>query len=165
MTMLGHLLHTLFSMTLVLRFFWPNLVGVERFFVVVFAMSTAIGILFWAIFFYDRELILPKSLDAIYPMSLNVFQHGFIAILMWVEYYLGKYPFTSTHFRSFINFSIGYTIWTHVQKALFGIYPYPFMEFLDPVGHIVFITPIFSVLGVIYFILLGVEKKSKLKSN
>ncbi|KAJ3263700.1 hypothetical protein HK104_006601, partial [Borealophlyctis nickersoniae] len=54
-------------------------------FPITFTVATMVGILFWSVYAYDRELIMPKEYDGVYPRELNRFQHGWVAVLAWVE--------------------------------------------------------------------------------
>jgi len=113
-----------------------------------------VGVLFWSIFFYDRELIFPKSLDSVYPFDLNLFQHGIISVLMWLEWLFFQYQISfGKHIGILVYFSLFYTVWLYIQKLVFGNFPYPFYDNLDMMGHVIFNVVVLSSSFFIFYML------------
>jgi len=107
-------------------------------FVLVWIMTSMVGILFWSIYFYDREMIFPKSFDNVYPQELNMFQHGYLAVLMWLEWLMLYHAIEPTkHIKIILVFGIGYLVWVYIQKIFIG-FPYPLFEAMDIRGHVIF---------------------------
>jgi len=120
LTIINHLLHILFfagSLLLGLKDLYkiveknktPHSL-INDLFALVWTVASMVGILFWSIYFYDRELILPKVHDSVYPCELNMYQHGIIAVIMWFEwlFFYHDIEFKKTHeinsgFRSGIH--------------------------------------------------------------
>jgi len=104
---------------------------VDYFYFVCLIFASMVGILFWSIFFYDRSKILPKEYEAFYPMTINLFQHGFVAVNMWMELILIRHRVSKSYKLDLIIISViavMYTIWLFVIKKNLGTFPYPFLN-------------------------------------
>lgn len=102
----------------------------EYLFMLGFTLSSMVGILFWALYFYDRELILPAHMEKIYPKELNIFQHGYIAVLMWLELLFSEHHVRERWLTSILVVvtAIAYAGWTYVCFSINGVWPYPFQN-------------------------------------
>ena len=76
-----------------------------------------VGIIFWALMFVDRELVLPKALDPYFPWWLNHLMHTSIMVSTFIEMILSprKYPPRSYGLFYLTFFIILYLIW-YVEK-------------------------------------------------
>eukprot|EP01117_Protostelium_nocturnum_P011924 TRINITY_DN4359_c0_g1_i2.p1 TRINITY_DN4359_c0_g1~~TRINITY_DN4359_c0_g1_i2.p1 ORF type:complete len:285 (+),score=73.06 TRINITY_DN4359_c0_g1_i2:48-857(+) len=112
----------------------------DRWFFLSATLSTIVGILFWGIFFIDRELILPKAAEKVYPPTLNLWQHGVVAILSWSE--IGLVPRTSTSptldLLIVVLFAAFYIVFTTVAYLKLGQWQYPFLNQLGTTGFLAF---------------------------
>jgi len=159
LTLLQHLLHVVF-LGIMLFVSVVNLVreksyrssNLDTLFALVWTCSSMVGVLFWSIVAYDRDLIFPKELDMIYPVDINLFHHGFIPILMWMEWAFFQYQIEySKHIKPIIIFYAAYTIWVYIQKYIYGNYPYNLFNFLSIPGHIIFNGSVMVVTLVLFY--------------
>lgn len=63
----------------------PKAGWMEYFFTVLFVVNQIVSLLFWGLYFYNQEIILPKAMEKYYPFHVNLFQHGIINVLSWGE--------------------------------------------------------------------------------
>jgi len=120
---------------------WVPRLVVDRIFALLCGLSTVVGLLFWTMFFYDRELILPASMDKIYPPEMNVYQHGVVAVIMWLELLLVRHyasPSAREDAYICIAFSSGYISWSYVVYFQMGKWAYPFMNLMSHTNLILF---------------------------
>jgi len=123
----------------------------NSFFTVLFVFSSLVGICFWGLYFLDRDLILPASLGNVYPLDLNLFQHGFTMLLIWVELFLVEKSNSGSVLQDIVRITvvgIAYLGWTAI--IVFknkGLWPYPFQTDLPLIGHVLFY-------GLAFFIML-----------
>ncbi|KAL9925277.1 androgen-induced gene 1 protein isoform X3 [Glossina fuscipes] len=98
-----------------------------------FPLALNVGITFWSIYAIDRELILPKALDAVFPSWLNHIMHTNIAVFMILEMFTSfrAYPTRGDGMAGLSIFLLGYLIWLHVVKYYSGLWVYPFLEVLS----------------------------------
>eukprot|EP00743_Colponemidia_sp_Colp-15_P002326 GILK01002521.1.p1 GENE.GILK01002521.1~~GILK01002521.1.p1 ORF type:complete len:260 (-),score=40.67 GILK01002521.1:167-889(-) len=104
---------------------------IDTLFGVSFVLSTIIGILFWALFFYNRELILPVAFESVYPASLNLYQHGVVAVLVWIKMILWRHEYDTQRQHEVRRMGIicgGYVAMTVVVFFASGSHIYPFMK-------------------------------------
>eukprot|EP01102_Stenamoeba_stenopodia_P011864 TRINITY_DN3673_c0_g1_i8.p1 TRINITY_DN3673_c0_g1~~TRINITY_DN3673_c0_g1_i8.p1 ORF type:complete len:226 (-),score=38.06 TRINITY_DN3673_c0_g1_i8:240-917(-) len=113
---------------------------IDSMFVLLFCVASMVGILFWSIFFYDRELILPAAVEQFYPRELNLFQHGWTAVLMWIEGLLVNHHYYELlpHVINLLFVTVSYGLWTIYLKSQNGAWPYPFQDQLTPAAHALF---------------------------
>eukprot|EP01102_Stenamoeba_stenopodia_P011861 TRINITY_DN3673_c0_g1_i2.p1 TRINITY_DN3673_c0_g1~~TRINITY_DN3673_c0_g1_i2.p1 ORF type:complete len:306 (-),score=41.53 TRINITY_DN3673_c0_g1_i2:21-938(-) len=96
---------------------------IDSMFVLLFCVASMVGILFWSIFFYDRELILPAAVEQFYPRELNLFQHGWTAVLMWIEGLLVNHHYYELlpHVINLLFVTVSYGLWTIYLKSQNGV--------------------------------------------
>ncbi|KAL6060119.1 hypothetical protein QOT17_012817 [Balamuthia mandrillaris] len=118
---------------------------VDALFGVVFTYACIVGLFFWGIFLYDRELIFGAHLDGIYPPDLNLFQHGVTSLLMIAEALLVMHPNfvqKAELGRDLLLVTLAgfaYVFWTLFWVLVRGSsWPYPFQADMDVAGHVVF---------------------------
>ncbi|XP_062396952.1 androgen dependent TFPI regulating protein 1 [Sardina pilchardus] len=117
---------------------------------------------FWSIYTYNRELVYPKFLDDIIPTWLNHALHTVIMPLLLVQMYLQvhKYPSRAKGILSLALFAALYLTWVLWVHHVSGIWVYPIMSHLSPVGLVVFLGVASLSMAPLY--LLG-EKMHQLK--
>eukprot|EP01098_Paradermamoeba_levis_P001549 TRINITY_DN11825_c0_g1_i1.p2 TRINITY_DN11825_c0_g1~~TRINITY_DN11825_c0_g1_i1.p2 ORF type:complete len:159 (-),score=39.77 TRINITY_DN11825_c0_g1_i1:150-626(-) len=127
----------------------------DYFFFLLFNLSVMVGFLFWSLFFYDRELVLPAHMDAIYPWPLNLYQHGVVALIVWADLSFFYHPHRtiSKNLMIVIAFSLFYIAWLHICFQFNREFPYPILNKIqDFNGHLIFYLVTISIELVVAFI-------------
>jgi len=138
---------------------------VSNFFFVVWVAATMTGVLFWSIFFYDRELVFPKAFEPFYPFHLNLYQHGVVSIVMWIEMLVVFHAlevrniFYNKQMKVLFLVCCIYDAWIYLQRVILGRWTYPFFAQLSIVGHVIFTL---SVLVVVLFVASALAQSQKL---
>mmetsp|Transcript_19230 Transcript_19230/g.26921 ORF Transcript_19230/g.26921 Transcript_19230/m.26921 type:complete len:245 (+) Transcript_19230:37-771(+) len=106
----------------------------DRLFFFCLTCSSVVGILFWGIVAYKVELLMPPGIENVYPWELNVYQHGFVAVNMWLElllipHYASKHPFLDLGLG--LTFGLGYIGWMEMVYQETMKYPYPFLNTME----------------------------------
>uniref|UniRef100_A0A1A9WK81 Androgen-induced 1 n=1 Tax=Glossina brevipalpis TaxID=37001 RepID=A0A1A9WK81_9MUSC len=98
-----------------------------------FPLALNVGITFWSIYAIDRELILPKVLDAVFPSWLNHIMHTNIVVFMILEIFTSfrAYPKRGDGMMGLSIFLLAYLVWLHIVKYYSGLWAYPFLELLS----------------------------------
>ncbi|XP_039205407.1 androgen-dependent TFPI-regulating protein [Crotalus tigris] len=106
----------------------------------VFPFSTFVIVSFWSIYLYDRELIIPKSMDSLFSEWINHGMHTLVFPLGLVEMVVVPHQYSSVgKSLSILGMTaLGYQLWVLYYFAKTGKWLYPFFEFLSPLGIIVF---------------------------
>ncbi|XP_017473352.1 PREDICTED: androgen-induced gene 1 protein isoform X1 [Rhagoletis zephyria] len=88
---------------------------------------------FWVIYAYDRELIFPKALDAIFPNWLNHIVHTNVAMLAILDMFtcFRQYPSRTAGLTGTIIFMVLYIIWMHIVRFFSGHWVYPLLEIIN----------------------------------
>jgi hypothetical protein len=139
-------------------------------FVLLFVFTSLVGFMFWGLFLYDQELILPKSVQAFYPQDLNLFQHGAVMLFMWLQALLCAHKNRNAYAELLVVLFFGllYLLWTFLLVHLNGRWPYAFQKDMDIGGHATF-NLIGAVLIAVAFLmargLRGVRGGSKGQAN
>jgi hypothetical protein len=112
-------------------------------FVLLFVFTSLVGLMFWGLFFYDQELILPRSVQHYYPQDLNYFQHGAVMLLMWLEAVVCRRAHrnrsAAAELALVLAFGLLYLVWTFALVRLNGgQWPYAFQRDMDLRGHAAF---------------------------
>ncbi|XP_016094197.1 androgen dependent TFPI regulating protein 1 isoform X2 [Sinocyclocheilus grahami] len=96
---------------------------------------------FWTLYTYDRELVYPKLLDEIIPIWLNHAMHTVIMPLLLLQMFLQnhRYPSRTKGIFSLALFAALYLSWVLWVHHASGIWVYPIMAHLSPVGLCVFL--------------------------
>ncbi|KAK9308464.1 hypothetical protein QLX08_001621 [Tetragonisca angustula] len=119
-----------------------------------FPIAMFVGIIFWALMFVDRELVLPKALDPYFPWWLNHLMHTSIMVSTFIEMILSprKYPPRSYGLFYLTFFIILYLIWIHIIFYKSGIWVYPVLEVLSLPLRTVFFSVLISITLILYMI-------------
>ncbi|XP_051711076.2 androgen-dependent TFPI-regulating protein isoform X2 [Oryctolagus cuniculus] len=117
-----------------------------------FPVSTFIFLSFWTIFLYNRELVYPRSADAIFPVWLNHAMHTSIVPLSLLEIVLRPhhYPSRKAGLTLLAAGSLAYisrVLWIYSET---GKWVYPVFAKLSPVGLAVFFSLSFVLSAGIY---------------
>ncbi|OWR43635.1 hypothetical protein KGM_207387 [Danaus plexippus plexippus] len=105
-----------------------------------FPLAMFVGISFWAIYAVDRELILPKAMDAFFPTWLNHVMHSNIVLFTIIEITTSfrMYPGRQFGLSILSAFMLGYVIWVHVIYFKTGSWVYPILNVLNWPLRIIF---------------------------
>lgn len=113
----------------------PALRRLKDFWLAAFAFPLAyhVGITFWSLWHIDRELVLPRALDAILPGWLNHVMHTNIMVFITIELVCEyrEYPSRGVCLRALTAFMAVYLVWLHVVRHYSGVWVYPVLQVLD----------------------------------
>lgn len=98
-----------------------------------FPLSVFVAISFWGIYAIDRELILPKMMDAYFPLWLNHVMHSNILVFTMIELVSSfrMYPPRKLGLSILSIFMLFYIIWVHVIYFKTGMWVYPILAVLN----------------------------------
>lgn len=106
-----------------------------------FPIAHNVAISFWVIYLWDRELIFPAALDAIFPSWLNHVVHTNVALLAIMDLFtcFRRYPSRLAGVTGNASFMILYIIWVHIVRYFSGVWVYPLLEVLSmPLRFVMF---------------------------
>jgi len=98
-------------------------------------------VFFWGLYFINQELILPRSMEHLYPRDVNMFQHGVVALLMLAELLTTQHSNLSSILYELLFILSGgtvYLLWTLFIVQMDSKWPYPFQNRMGMVDHIQF---------------------------
>lgn len=97
-----------------------------------FPLATIVAALFWSVYYYDRELIYPKSWEATNPPHLNQIQHTFPAVSVIADMMLVDHSYSPHTLRLDLSLiasvSISYLCLLTYRKFTMGSWVYSFMD-------------------------------------
>ncbi|CAD6999497.1 androgen-induced gene 1 protein [Ceratitis capitata] len=98
-----------------------------------FPIAHNVCISFWVIYAFDRELIFPTALDAIFPSWLNHIVHTNVAMLGILDMFtcFRQYPSRSAGLTGTVVFMLLYIVWMHIVRFFSGHWVYPLLEVLN----------------------------------
>ncbi|KAF2355861.1 FAR-17a/AIG1-like protein [Trinorchestia longiramus] len=106
----------------------------------VFPIGSFVAVVFWGLYFLDRELIFPASMDAWFPSWLNHLMHTLPLVAVIVETVIVYHSHQRGHSR-LIPISVVYILylsWLMYIRVMAGFWVYPVFEQLNTVGRIGF---------------------------
>ncbi|XP_026857544.1 androgen dependent TFPI regulating protein 1 isoform X3 [Electrophorus electricus] len=97
---------------------------------------------FWSLYAYDRELVYPKLIDHIIPVWLNHALHTAVMPLLLLQMYLQhhRHPSRPKAILSLALFASLYLAWVLWVRHISGIWVYPIMARLSPLGLVLFLA-------------------------
>lgn len=100
-----------------------------------FPLSLHVTIVFWTMFVFDRETVLPSKFEGIFPPWLNHAVHTNITVFILIELVIlyRKYPRRLTGLLTLATFLVCYIIWMFITRHFAGKWAYPI---LDELNHI-----------------------------
>lgn len=130
-----------------------------------FPVSMFVGVSFWALYAVDRELILPKAIDAYFPTWLNHVMHTNVVIFILIELATSfrMYPKRKLGISILCTFMLCYLIWVHVIWFKTEMWVYPVLQVLSWPLRIVFF--VFNLIFVCSFYSLGEKVNSAIWSK
>lgn len=98
-----------------------------------FPLAIFVGVSFWGIYAVDRELILPRSMDAYFPLWLNHVMHTNIVVFILIELLTSfrMYPKRKFGLSILSSFMVCYLVWVHVIYFSTGVWVYPILNVLN----------------------------------
>ncbi|XP_034834440.1 androgen-induced gene 1 protein-like [Maniola hyperantus] len=98
-----------------------------------FPLALFVGVSFWGIYAVDRELILPKMMDAYFPTWLNHVMHSNIVVFTIIEMATSfrMYPKRKFGLSILTTFMLFYVVWIHVIYFKSGSWVYPILSVLN----------------------------------
>jgi len=119
-----------------------------------FPLSMFVGLTFWGLYFIDRELVLPKAIDAYFPTWLNHCMHTNIMIFILAEMFTScrQYPKRKTGLQVLSVFMITYLVWIHVIHSYTGMWVYPVLDVLNLPLRIVFFAVLLGLATGLYIV-------------
>lgn len=106
-------------------------------------LSQFVVVLFWGIYFVDRELVYPLVLDQYIPVSLNHCWHTFPIVFSFLEALVvfHRYPSSMWGMVVVCGFSSLYIVWIAWVYTAAKIWPYPFFKIIPlPALPVFFLT-------------------------
>ncbi|XP_033151435.1 androgen-induced gene 1 protein [Drosophila mauritiana] len=107
-----------------------------------FPVAHNVCLSFWVIYVWDRELIFPSALDAIFPSWLNHVVHTNVALLAIMDLFtcFRRYPSRLAGITGNVSFILLYIIWLHIVRYFSGEWVYPILEVLPAYLRYVFLA-------------------------
>ncbi|XP_053250366.1 androgen-induced gene 1 protein-like isoform X1 [Podarcis raffonei] len=120
----------------------------------VFPIGLFVPVAFWSLYVYDRELVYPLQLDDVNPIWLNHTMHTTILPLLFIELFIcdHKYPRRCRGILGLCAFAVVYLSWIMWVNHASGIWAYPVLGVLSPLGRAIFISISFLIMVIFYFV-------------
>ncbi|XP_012156114.1 androgen-induced gene 1 protein isoform X2 [Ceratitis capitata] len=117
-----------------------------------FPVALNVGITFWSLYAIDRELVLPRVLDPVFPSWLNHVLHTNIVVFMILELFTSfrAYPKRSKGLAGLSAFLLCYLVWVHIIKYYSGFWVYPVLGVLQLPQRIIFFIALFIFTQCLY---------------
>ena len=119
-----------------------------------FPIGQFVGIIFWGLFYINRELVFPAVLDKIFPNYINHMLHTTVIPLQLLELMLlyHLYPRKKLGIATTFIFCAIYLTWTIIVAHFGGFWVYPIFKVLGPVQRIIFMLFCSMVGGLLYLL-------------
>ncbi|RDD38397.1 Androgen-induced gene 1 protein [Trichoplax sp. H2] len=108
----------------------------------VFPIGMYVGVIFWAMYNFDREVIYPRSLDQYVPVVINHVWHTAVLVFPIIESLLvrhDKFPSRSKGYVGLFIFKLFYLIWVFYIGLYHNLWIYPFMRVMNNTQFTIFI--------------------------
>ncbi|KAG8190513.1 hypothetical protein JTE90_006680 [Oedothorax gibbosus] len=111
--------------------------------------------MFWGLYSFDRELIFPKAMDAMFPPWLNHVSHTVILPALIIETYILKHrhPQRKEGFLYALAFGMAYFVWTLYLGLKMDIWVYPVLQIMSWSQRVPFL--ILSIAGILFIYIIG----------
>ncbi|CAH0749238.1 unnamed protein product [Diatraea saccharalis] len=125
-----------------------------------FPMAIYVGISFWSIYHFDKELIFPEKIAKIFPPWLNHTYHSFIVLFIVLELIFTNKTYLSRKVGLVLAFTyfVSYLVWMHILFERTGVWPYPIFNVLNLPARLVFFAV--SIAGGLYLYIVGEKLNS-----
>ena len=113
-----------------------------------------VGVMFWAIYLADREVIFPTELDQYIPQGLNHCWHTFPVLIVFLEAVIVFHRYPSTKLCAFGVFMLSalYIVWIVWVYSVAEIWPYDFFDLLPTVALPLFFLSNFLIILAFQFV-------------
>lgn len=127
----------------------------------VFPITFLVFILFWGLFAYDRELVMPKRLDAEIDPLFNHIVHTFIIFWALMEPLVTEItiPKKRQGLLAIAFFGVSYTVWSYIIFLNIGKWVYPILNILSDVQRVLFILVAYFLIVCLFFSTRAYQKK------
>lgn len=115
-----------------------------------FPVAIYVSLVFWSLYFTNKDLIFPDEVQKQFPWWLNSVMHTLIVPFICIEMLVTKriYPSRKFGINVMIAFISTYSLWVLAIYIHTGIWAYPFLEFLNwPLRIIFFVVSTLGALG------------------
>lgn len=111
-------------------------------------------LMFWGIYFIDREMVYPQELDKYIPSYLNHCWHTVPAIFIVLEAIIVFHRYPSKMLSAVFVFVISttYIVWIVLVFTKANIWPYPFFRIIPLPALPVFFTVNFIIALLLHFV-------------
>lgn len=105
-----------------------------------FPIGQFVGIVFWTLFYINRELVFPVAFDKFFPNYINHMMHTTVIPAQLLELVLLYHIYPSKKKGIFTTFFFCalYLSWTLVVAHVGGVWVYPIFQVLEPVPRAAF---------------------------
>lgn len=126
-----------------------------------FPLAVFVAVTFWGIYAVDRELILPRNIDPVFPLWLNHVMHTNILVFILIELLTSfrMYPSRKLGLSILTFFMLSYLLWIHIIYFKTGSWVYPVLNVLNWPLRVFFYV---FCLGLTYFAYNVGEKVNKI---
>merc|ERR1712059_39683 len=126
-----------------------------------FPIGMFVGLVFWALYAVDRELIFSARFDKYFPWWMNHLMHTTVLPLQLLELVTTHHVYPSRSKGGLITAAItlAYLIWINVVFYMGGFWVYPVFKVLSEGQRVVFMIFLAGMSGLLY---LGGEKANTL---
>lgn len=106
-----------------------------------FPLGIHVAGLFWTIYAFDRQLVMPEAVDRFFPSWLNHIIHTNVAIFVAIELVSlhRQYPSRKQGLFGLMTFMVCYIIWLHIIRLIAGRWVYPILDTLNLPGKVAFL--------------------------
>lgn len=120
-----------------------------------FPLAMNVAILFWTIYAFDRDMVLPEAADAIFPSWLNHILHTNVAVFIVIEMLVlhRQYPDRKSGILGLMAFNFAYLVWGHITRYYAGRWVYPILEVLDAYSKVAFYVFTLAILPLAFYFL------------
>jgi hypothetical protein len=105
-----------------------------------FPLSFFVSVMFWGIYFFDRDSIAPKEYEPFFPVWLNHFIHTDIVIFVLIELFIlhRTYPKITASLIGLFTFVLSYVLWIHIVYWETEVWVYPILDKMNTAEKIGF---------------------------
>ena len=119
-----------------------------------FPIGIFVGLMFWGLYFYNRNTIFSEAMDKYIPPLENHVLHTAVLIFPTLQissiYHI--YPKSKSGIFVTLLFSLSYLIWVCIIAYFGGFWVYPIFRILGPISRMIFILTSCIVIGSMYYL-------------
>ncbi|XP_064212661.1 androgen-dependent TFPI-regulating protein isoform X1 [Tribolium castaneum] len=135
---------------------------------IVFPCSMMVSVMFWGLYFVDRELVFPRTLDEFYPSWMTHSVHSFIILPIVTEINLPKkhgYEITDFNhaFPVLTAFIVSYEITLLTIYFVYGVWLYPIFKYLTWLQRLSFLVIVYAITVLLLYLGILIQNLKKPK--